>query len=86
MCLEGDFLCMWYNLLLLLKNYFYSRSLLSAVSMSAVGATARLEYKYHTPIHRLCFINIVPEKRRKTFPELRSLFEEERLSVVGVVN
>lgn len=86
MCLEGDFLCMWYNLLLLLKNYFYSRSLLSAVSMSAVGATARLEYKYHTPIHRLCFINIVSEKRKKTFPELRSLSEEERLSVVGVVN
>ena len=54
--------------------------------MSAVGATARLEYKYYTPIHRLCFINIVSEKRKKTFPELRSLFEEERLSVVGVVN
>ena len=54
--------------------------------MSAVGATVRLEYKYHTPIHRLCFINIVSEKRKKTFPELRSLFEEERLSVVGVVN
>ena len=33
--------------------------------MSAVGATARLEYKYHTPIHRLCFINIVSEKRKK---------------------
>ena len=58
--------------------------------MSAVGAGAvsgcRFYYKYHTPIHRLCFINIVPEKRKKTFPELRSLFEEERLSVVGVVN
>ena len=51
-------------------------TLLSAVSMSAVGATARLEYKYHTPIHRLCFINIVSEKRKKTFPELRSLSEE----------
>lgn len=44
--------------------------------MGAVGETARLEYKYHTPIHRLYFINIVSEKRKKTFPELRSLSEE----------
>ena len=44
--------------------------------MSVVGKKKKLEYKYHTPIHRLCFINIVSEKRKKTFPELRSLSEE----------
>ena len=36
------------------KELFYSLISPSASFASAVGATARLEYKYHTPIHRLC--------------------------------